>query len=60
MAVSPITAQALHTKYKAGIRAFLRQLGDPTLRLNISQEVDPYFRRCALAVWQQGGGIDER
>lgn len=43
-----------------GHPAFSRQLRDPSLRLNFTQEADPFFRRCALGVWAQGGPITEK
>lgn len=59
MSKDKITAELVGKKYKAGIQAFARMLGDPTLRLNFTQEADPYFRRCALAVWSHGGPVTE-
>ena len=47
-------------KYQAAIRAFSRQLADPSLRLNFTQEADPFFRRCALGVWAQSDVIGEK
>ena len=60
MSKDKITAELVGKKYKAGIQAFGRMLSDPTLRLNFSQEADPYFRRCALAVWARGGPVTEQ
>lgn len=60
MSQEKITAELVGSKYRASIKAFSRLLGDPTLRLNFSQEVDPFFRRCALGVWQRGGGVTNR
>ncbi len=54
-----ISAEMLRRKYQSGLSAYLRQLADPTLRLNISQESDPFFRRCALGVWARGEGVTE-
>ena len=50
MSKDKITVKMVEQKYRAGIQAFARTLGDPTLRLNFMQEADPFFRRCALAV----------
>lgn len=50
-----ITAELIGKKYRAAVAAFARQLGDPTLRLDFTQESDAYFRRCALGVWASGG-----
>lgn len=47
-------------KYQAAVAAYSRQLGDPTLRLNFSQEVDAFFRRCALGVWGHGGPVTDK
>ena len=60
MSKDKITAAMVGKKYRAGIQAFTRQLGDPTLRLNFVQEADPFFRRCALAVWKHGGPVTGR
>lgn len=60
MAKDKITVEMVQKKYRAGILAFARQLGDPTLRLNFTQEADPFFRRCALGVWQHGGAVTEK
>ena len=53
------SAEWIGKKYQAAIRAFSRQLGDPSLRLSFPQEADPFFRRCALGVWARGGAITE-
>ncbi|MBR1779996.1 MAG: AAA family ATPase [Oscillospiraceae bacterium] len=60
MSKDKITAEMVGEKYRTGISAFARMLGDPTLRLNFVQEADPFFRRCALAVWQHGGPVTEK
>ena len=44
-----------HTQYAASMAAFLSQLPDPGLRMAVRQQGDPFFRQCALAVWQAGG-----
>ncbi|MFQ8927510.1 MAG: hypothetical protein ACLR53_05605 [Evtepia gabavorous] len=44
-----------HTQYAASMAAFLSQLPDPGLRIAVRQQGDPFFRQCALAVWQAGG-----
>ena len=53
------SAEWIGKKYQAAIRAFSRQLGDPSLRLSFTQEADPFFRRCALGVWARGRAITE-
>ena len=53
------SAEWIGKKYQAAIRAFSRQLGDPSLRLSFTQEADPFFRRCALGAWARGGAITE-
>ncbi len=60
MSKDKITAAMVGKKYRAGIQAFTRQLGDPSLRLNFVQEADPFFRRSALAVWKHGGPVTQR
>lgn len=60
MSKEKITTAMVSKKYRAGIQAFSRLLGDPNLRLNFVQEADPFFRRCALAVWKHGGPVTER
>ncbi len=55
-----ITTELVSKKYKAGIRAYGKLLGDPTLRLNFTQEADAFFRRSALCVWQHGGPVTQR
>ena len=57
MSKDKITVKMVEQKYRAGIQAFARTLGDPTLRLNFMQEADPFFRRCALAVWKHGSPV---
>ena len=44
-----------HTQYAASMAAFFSQLPDPGLRIAVRQQGDPFFRQCALAVWQAGG-----
>ena len=60
MSKDKITVKMVEQKYRAGIQAFARTLGDPTLRLNFMQEADPFFRRCALAVWKHGSPVTEK
>lgn len=60
MSKEKITTAMVSKKYRAGIQAFARLLGDPTLRLNFVQEADPFFRRSALAIWKHGGPVTER
>ncbi len=60
MSKDKITVEMVQKKYRAGIQSFARQLSDPTLRLNFTQEADPFFRRCALGVWQHGGAVTEK
>ena len=52
-------AQWIGNKYQAAIRAFSRQLAEPSLRLNFTQEADPFFRRCAAGVWAQSDEVSE-
>jgi hypothetical protein len=52
-------AAVLGKKYQDAVRSYARLLGDPTLKLDFSQEADAYFRRCALGVWAHGGDITE-
>ncbi|MCD8368027.1 MAG: AAA family ATPase [Clostridiales bacterium] len=56
MGKQKITAELIGKKYSAAIAAYARQLGDPNLRLDFTQEADAYFRRCALGVWAHSGG----
>ncbi len=56
MGKQKITADLIGKKYSAAIAAYARQLGDPNLRLDFTQEADAYFRRCALGVWASSGG----
>jgi SpoVK/Ycf46/Vps4 family AAA+-type ATPase len=51
------SASLIGKKYQEAIRSYSRQLGDPTLKLNFSQEADAYFRRCALGVWAHSKSI---
>ena len=60
MSKEKITTELVSKKYQAGIRAYGKLLGDPTLRLNFMQEADAFFRRCALCVWQHGGPVTQR
>ena len=52
-------AAVLGKKYQDAIRSYSRLLGDPTLKLDFTQEADAYFRRCALGVWSHGGPVTE-
>ena len=52
-------ASVLGKKYQDAIRSYARLLGDPTLKLDFSQEADAWFRRCALGVWAHGGPVTE-
>ena len=54
-----VTAELVAKKYQQSISAFRRHLGDPSLRVRFSQGADPFFRRCALAVWSHGGPVTE-
>lgn len=60
MSKEKITTELVSKKYQAGIRAYGKLLGDPTLRLNFMQEADAFFRRSALCVWQHGGPVTQR
>lgn len=60
MSKEKITTELVGKKYQAGIRAYGKLLGDPTLRLNFMQEADAFFRRSALCVWQHGGPVTQR
>lgn len=51
-----MTAAAVHKQYTDGVEAFRQQITDPTLRVRLGQEVDIFFRACALGVWQRDGG----
>ena len=51
-----MTAAAVHRQYENSLRAFQKQIADPTLRLRLGQEADVFFRACALGVWSQDGG----
>ncbi len=44
-----------HTQYAASMAAFLSQLPDPWPADRRAAAGDPFFRQCALAVWQAGG-----
>lgn len=52
-------AAVLGKKYQDAIRSYSRLLGDPTLKLDFTQEADAYFRRCALGVWSHGGPVTD-
>ena len=51
-----MTAAAVHKQYEDAVRAFQRQITDPTLRLRFGREADVFFRACALGVWGRDGG----
>lgn len=50
-----MTPEQLHNAYTAQVSPFLAALPDPGLRTLFRQQGDPFFRRCALALWQAGG-----
>ena len=52
---SSISAGEAHRQYSEGVSAFRRQIGDPALRVKFTQQVDVFFRACALGVWQKDG-----
>ena len=59
MGTKKVTAQMVAQKYTKGISAFRRHLAEPALRVRFAQGADPFFRRCALAVWARGGTVTE-
>ena len=54
-----LDSNAIATKYRAAIATYRRQLADPNLRLSFEQEVDAFFRRCALSIWARGNGLTQ-
>ncbi len=59
MSKDTLSAAVIGKKYQAAVSTFLRQLASPNLKLNVSQEIDAYFRRCALGVWSRSGPVTE-
>lgn len=59
MSTDNLSAAVIGKKYQAAVSTFLRQLSSPSLKLNASQEIDAYFRRCALGVWAHGAPVTE-
>lgn len=55
-----LSAAVIGKKYQSAVSAFIRQLAAPNLKLNVKQEIDAYFRRCALGVWAHGGDITDQ
>ncbi len=53
-----MTPEQLHNAYTAQVSPFLAALPDPGLRTPCSgSRGTPFFRRCALALWQAGGPL---
>ena len=48
MSKDKITVKMVEQKYRAGIQAFARTLGDPTLRLNFMQLPEPPTHKYSL------------
>lgn len=52
--MDPVT---LHQQYSTQLAHLLEQLPDPGLRTAARGWNDPFFRQCALALWQIGGSL---
>jgi len=48
----PITPSSTHKQYNEAVSAYRRLIPDPTLRMEVSRQIDAYLRTCALGVWQ--------
>ena len=59
MSKDTLSPAVIGKKYQAAVSAFLRQLSSPSLKLNASQEIDAFFRRCAFGVWAHGAPVTE-
>lgn len=47
-------AAEVHKQYQEMMTAFRALIPDPTLRMQVARQADPYFRQQALGVWQAG------
>ena len=50
-----ISAAEAHKQYSEAVAAFRRQIPDQVLRERFGREADPFFRACALGLWQRDG-----
>ena len=50
-----ISAAEAHRQYSEAMTAFRRQIPDQMLRERFGREADPFFRTCALGLWQRDG-----
>ncbi|MDE6108430.1 MAG: AAA family ATPase, partial [Oscillospiraceae bacterium] len=53
---TPLSPAEVHKQYEEAVSAYLRTVSDAALRVLINQEVDDFFRSCALGVWNADGG----
>ena len=52
-----MSAPEVHKQYDEGVSAFRRLIGDPGLRAAFAAEADGFFRRGAVGVWGEDGGL---
>lgn len=50
-----LSPHEFHRQYEELITAFRQHLPDATVRYQFSQDVDAFFRSCALGVWKHSG-----
>ncbi|MBO5034406.1 MAG: AAA family ATPase [Oscillospiraceae bacterium] len=52
----PLSPAEVHKQYEEAVSAYLHTVSDAALRVLINQEVDDFFRSCALGIWNADGG----
>ena len=53
---TPLSPAEVHKQYEEAVSAYLHTVSDAALRVLINQEVDDFFRSCALGIWNADGG----
>ncbi len=52
---TPLSPAEVHKQYEEAVSAYLHTVSDAALRVLINQEVDDFFRSCALGIWNADG-----
>lgn len=53
---TPLSPAEVHKQYEDAVGTYLHTVSDAALRVLINQEVDDFFRSCALGIWHADGG----
>ena len=52
---TPLSPAEVHKQYEDAVSAYMHTVSDAALRVLINQEVDDFFRSCALGIWNSDG-----